>query len=145
MKKTLFAGVAALASSFAAVALARHPMAGKTPSTFAEGLLSGVGHPVLGLDHLAFVVGVGIAAVLIGARFTLPLFFIVATLAGTGIHLLAIDLPMVETMIALSVAAVGVLLITGKQAPIAVFAAAAYGGLTLFGPEPNRINPKKLK
>ena len=27
-------------------------MGGKTPSTFAEGLLSGLGHPVIGPDHL---------------------------------------------------------------------------------------------
>src|SRR5215510_12231222 len=42
--------VAAL-SLFATSAFAHHVMGGKTPSTFVEGLLSGVGHPVIGPDH----------------------------------------------------------------------------------------------
>jgi urease accessory protein len=36
-------------------------MGGKTPSTFVDGILSGVGHPIIGPDHLAFVVALGIA------------------------------------------------------------------------------------
>ena len=35
---------------------AHHVMGGRMPSTFMEGLLSGLGHPVVGLDHLAFIV-----------------------------------------------------------------------------------------
>ena len=38
------------------VAIAHHPMGGNTPSTLWEGLLSGVGHPIIGFDHLAFIV-----------------------------------------------------------------------------------------
>ena len=34
-------------------AYAHHPMGGVTPSSFGEGLLSGIGHPIIGLDHLA--------------------------------------------------------------------------------------------
>ncbi len=119
MKKLSLAALFAVLST---PAFAHHPMSGKTPSTLFEGLLSGIGHPVLGLDHLAFVIGVGLAAVLIGSRFALPLFFIIATLAGTGLHLMAFDLPAVEFVISLSVAAVGLLLITGRMAPFAVFA-----------------------
>ncbi len=122
MKKITLTGLAAMATLFSTSALAHHPMGGKTPSNLMEGLLSGIGHPVLGLDHLAFVVAVGIAAVLIGARFALPLFFILATVAGTGIHLMAINLPAVELVISLSVAAVGLLLITGRAVSFAVFA-----------------------
>jgi len=33
-------------------AFALHAMAGATPTSFSEGLLSGLGHPVIGLDHL---------------------------------------------------------------------------------------------
>ena len=74
-------------------AFAHHPMGGATPSTMSEGLLSGIGHPIIGLDHLAFVVAMGVAAFLIGSRFLLPLFFILATIVGTGLHLQAINLP----------------------------------------------------
>ena len=43
-------------------ALAHHPMGGEVPQTFWHGLLSGFGHPVIGIDHLAFVVAIGLAA-----------------------------------------------------------------------------------
>lgn len=39
---------------------AHHPLGGETPVTFMHGLLSGVGHPVIGLDHLAFIVAAGV-------------------------------------------------------------------------------------
>ena len=120
MKKLSLAAAFALLSTSA---FAHHPMGGKTPSTMTEGLLSGIGHPVLGLDHLAFVVAVGIAAVALGSRFVLPLFFIAATLAGTGLHLMAFDLPLVEFVIAASVAAAGLLIASGKKLPLAVFVA----------------------
>lgn len=116
-----------LALSFAFIAsatpaFAHHPMGGETPATLAQGLLSGIGHPVLGLDHLAFVVAVGIAAVLAGSRFLLPLAFIVATVAGTLVHLQAIDLLAPEWMIAASVATVGLMIASGRS-----FGALAYG------------------
>ena len=122
MNKLSFAGVAALATTFSTSALAHHPMGGETPTTLGQGLLSGIGHPVLGLDHLAFVIAVGIAAFAIGSRFALPLFFILATLAGTGLHLMAIDLPMVEFVISLTVAAAGLMLISGKKIPFVAYA-----------------------
>ena len=43
-------------------AFAHHVMGGKTPSTFREGILSGLGHPVIGIDHFAAVVAVGCLA-----------------------------------------------------------------------------------
>jgi len=36
-------------------------MGGKTQSTFAEGLLSGIGHPKIGPGYLAFLLALGIA------------------------------------------------------------------------------------
>lgn len=104
-------------------ALAHHPMGGVTPSTFAEGLLSGIGHPIIGLDHLAFVIGVGLLALLLGRRFTLPLAFIGATIAGVAIHLASISLPAVETVIALSVLTIGALVVSGGKLPTLAFAA----------------------
>lgn len=114
--------VAAATALLSSPALAHHPLGGKTPANFSEGLLSGIGHPIVGLDHLAFVVAVGIAAVALGYRFLLPLAFVVATLIGTGLHIAAIDLPMVEAVISLSVLTAGVLLMTGRHLPIVVFA-----------------------
>ena len=49
--------------SLAAPAFAHHPLDGKIPSNLFEGFMSGLGHPVIGLDHLAFVIAVGLIAV----------------------------------------------------------------------------------
>ena len=119
MKRISITATVALAAT---PALAHHPMGGETPATFANGLLSGIGHPILGLDHLAFVIAVGIAAALLGSRFLLPLAFIGATVGGTLLHLAAIDLPLVETVIAASVAAVGLMVCLDRRPPLAAFA-----------------------
>lgn len=44
--------------------LAHHPMGGAVPATFMEGLLSGLGHPVIEIDHLLFLLAAGLAAAL---------------------------------------------------------------------------------
>ena len=120
MKRSILTAAVALAAT---PALAHHPMGGETPATFMNGLLSGIGHPILGLDHLAFVVAVGIAAALAGSRVLLPLAFIATTVAGTVLHVAAIDLFAVEVIIALSVATIGLLLATGARVSMIVFAA----------------------
>ena len=63
-------------------ASAHHVMGGRMPSTFTEGLLSGLGHPVIGADHLAFLVGLGIAVGIGGLSFLSPLLFLVAMACG---------------------------------------------------------------
>lgn len=109
-------------------AFAHHAMGGMTPQTFGQGLLSGLAHPVIGLDHLAFlVVAMLLASVLHGsARFLVPLAFIGATVAGTVLHLGAANIPMSETLVALSVVIGGVLALTrshpGAFALSAIFA-----------------------
>ena len=122
MKKLYLAPISAAALALSSVAaFAHHPMGGETPTTFLHGLLSGIGHPIIGLDHLAFVIAVGVAAFMIGSRFLLPLVFILATIAGTGVHLMAIDLPMVEFVISLSVAVAGAMILSGRAIPLAAY------------------------
>ena len=116
-------GALAAPTLFAGPALAHHPLGGETPATAMHGLLSGIGHPVIGLDHLAFVVAVGIAASFTARPLLIPLFFVLATVAGTVVHLGAIDLPAVEAAIALSVAAIGLVLLSGRRVPTAALAA----------------------
>lgn len=133
----------------AGAALAHHPIGGAMPQSFSHGLLSGIGHPVIGLDHLAFVVAAGIASALAGSRFVLPAAFILATVAGC--LLLAaggVALPLKEFAIAASVLAVGGLVMSGREVAPAVyvvlFAAAglfhgsAYGE-AIIGAEPTVI------
>lgn len=103
-------GLGLFALLLASPAFAHHAMDGRTPSTAVEGLLSGLAHPVIGLDHFAFVVALGLLASATTRRFVVPAAFVAATLAGTALHLLRVDLAAVEGMVALSVIAAGVLL-----------------------------------
>lgn len=98
---------AILAASSASV-LAHHPMGGTTPETFLHGLLSGIGHPILGLDHFAFIVGIGLLAGITGFGLVLPILFVAAMTAGLAWHVAGIGIPYVELLVALSVLAIGV-------------------------------------
>ena len=89
-------------------ALAHHPMGGMIPATFTQGLLSGLGHPVIGLDHLAALIGVGLVASRFARGLTLPAFWMVAMAAGIGLHLMSASLPYAEVLVALSVIAIGI-------------------------------------
>jgi urease accessory protein len=92
-------------------AWAHHVMDGKLPQTFLQGLLSGFGHPVIGVDHLAAIVGVGILAALAGRSAAVVLAFSVAVIAGVGLHLSRIDLPASELFVGLTTLLIGALVI----------------------------------
>lgn len=94
----------------AAPATAHHAFGGETPSNFFEGLLSGMAHPVIGLDHFAFVVAVGLLSAIKQRGFFIPVAFVLTALAGTGIHLMSMDLPGTELVISASVLAFGAML-----------------------------------
>ena len=72
---------------------AHHLMGGKTPSTFADGLLSGLGHPLIGPDHLAFLLAIGMAIGVGGLNPALALVFVVTSGMGVALHVNAVDLP----------------------------------------------------
>ena len=100
----------------ASPALAHHPSGGKLPSTFAEGFMSGIGHPVIGIDHLAFVVAIGLLAALSKKLgLLIPVAFVAATALGTVIHLQSINLPVPELIISASVLVMGIFLAQEKQ------------------------------
>lgn len=96
-------------------AQAHHPFGGSTPSTGLEGFLSGLGHPVIGVDHLAFVLSTGLLALQGGLG--IPVAFVLASVAGTGVHLLDLSLPAPESIIAASVALFGLMLALKKRPP----------------------------
>lgn len=98
-------------------AWAHHAIGGRTPTNFFEGFLSGLAHPIIGLDHFAFVVAIGLLAALTAGGLVLPIAFILATLAGTGLHLHAFDVPMAEVVVALSVLAIGGILAFRQALP----------------------------
>ena len=105
----------------ASPAFAHHVMDGQMPGTFMQGLLSGFGHPVIGPDHFAFVIAIGMASTLFARGAVAPLAFVGATLLGCVIHLFAFDLPFAEPVIAISVLAAGVLLALRKAIDLRLF------------------------
>src|ERR1700681_713252 len=98
----------------AAPASAHHVMGGKTPSTFMDGLLSGLGHPVIGPEHLAFLLAVGVVVGSCGLSLALPAVFVAATALGVTLHLTGIVVPGAEIAVALSVLLAGYLLARGR-------------------------------
>ncbi len=135
MKKIL---AIAAAASLASPAFAHHPLAGQPMETFGHGLLSGVGHPVLGFDHLFFVIAMGIAALFTAHRFAAPGAYIAAMLAGCGLMYAGIAMPVQEAVIVLSLLVMGGVVLSGRAlgagTAIALFAGfglfhgAAFGG-----------------
>jgi urease accessory protein len=109
-------GVLAVALVAAAQpAWAHHVMDGDLPQTFLQGLLSGFGHPVIGIDHLAAIVGVGILAALAGRSAAVVLAFSVAVIAGVGLHLGGMDLPATELLVGLTTLLLGALVIVRQS------------------------------
>ena len=73
------------ASAFvSAPAFAHHVMGGLMPATFGEGILSGLGHPVIGLDHLAAVIAVGCLAAAHRSASVLAVVFVLAMSYALG-------------------------------------------------------------
>lgn len=113
--------IAAALTGLAAViaaspALAHHPMGGAMPETISQGLLSGIGHPIIGIDHLAFIIGAGVIAAMVGRGLTAPLALVAGALLGAVIHFGAVTIPGAEILIALSVIIAGRLIFTGARA-----------------------------
>jgi urease accessory protein len=112
-----------------APAFAHHLMGGRTPATFIEGLLSGLGHPVIGLDHLAAVVAVGCLAAAHRVAPALAIGFVIAMMAGVALHLHGTTVPGAEILVALSVIFLGAFMLRKRD----VTAAIAFGLFAIVG------------
>lgn len=117
----------------APLALAHHPMGGATPGNFTEGLLSGFGHPLIGIDHFAFLVVAALLAFTLKgrSRYLVPLAFVGATVMGTLYHLTAADLALTETVVALSALLGGVAVLMKRSAP-ALLLGGLFAGIGIF-------------
>ncbi|WP_246662995.1 HupE/UreJ family protein [Pseudolabrys sp. FHR47] len=127
MRRPVFSLTTLLAALAAAQpAFAHHVMDGAMPVTLAQGLLSGLGHPIIGLDHFAAVVAVGCIASLHGAGARLVVGYVVTMMAGVAVQLMGAGLPGAELWVAASVIALGLVLASrrdlGTLAAFAVFA-----------------------
>ena len=111
LRKTLFA-IALFLSPALAFAHAGHDHAG---------LLAGLAHPLFGLDHLLAMLAVGLwAAQQAGMlRWALPLTFLASMLLGGLLGFAGLQLPLLETGIAASVLALGLLIAVAVRLPTA--------------------------
>lgn len=97
--------------AFQGIALGQPAGDEELPRTFAEGLASGVGDPILEYYHLAAIVGIGILAG-IAARGLIPLLaFSAASIVGVAIQISAVTLPFDEAMVALTTIGIGALVV----------------------------------
>ncbi len=124
-------GYGAILSMIAAPAMAHHPLGGMPMETMAHGMLSGVGHPVLGFDHLFFVALVGIAALYTGRAAIATGAYIAAMLAGVLLMSVGIGLPIKEAAIALSLLTLGGIVLSGRALSLSA-AVAVFAGFGLF-------------
>ena len=131
-----------------APAFAHHLMGGRTPASFTDGLLSGLGHPVIGLDHFAAVVAVGCLAAAHRLGSALAMGFVLAMMTGVALHLHGTTVPGAEILVALSVILLGVFMLRGRDvAAGAVFVLFAVVGLihgyalgeSIYGAEPTPL------
>lgn len=121
--KTQARGLGMLTLLLAATAAQAHPGHGS------EGFATGLAHPFLGLDHLLAmaVVGVWSAAALKPAqRLAGPAVFLALLLLGAALPLTGLVLPGLESAVATSVLALGVLMLAAQRIPAAA-------GLALIG------------
>jgi len=91
----------------------------------AAGLLTGLLHPVSGLDHVLAMVAVGLWGAQLGAPaiWLLPITFPIVMALGGFLGLLGVPLPGVEVGIAASAVLLGAAVMTERRPPLAVAAA----------------------
>lgn len=123
-KKILVSVALLLVPYFAPAAFAHHLMGGEVPRTAWQGLLSGLGHPIIGIDHFAFIVGVGCMAHMVGRFTVLPLLFIIGSVLGCWVHILGYTIPWSELAIALTLALAAAVVGLRARAPIGALATA---------------------
>jgi urease accessory protein len=117
----------------------------KIPSTLIEGVLSGLGHPIVGPDYLAFLLALGIAVGVFRLSLINPLLFIVAMSYGVAVRVAAIGIPGAELIVSISVLAAGAMLVVEQHIPpgwwMAFFVSAGFFhgysyGDSILGAEP---------
>lgn len=125
----------ALSTSFftASAALAHHGIDGQTPTNFEDGLMSGLAHPIVGLDHLVFILAAGMASGALGLGLRMPCLFVLSSVAGLYVHLARIALPLNETAVGASILVLGLFLGSRSGFGMRVWAALFVGAGLFHG------------
>lgn len=131
----------ALALLMAGPALAHHPMEAMhlVPNAF-TGLLSGLAHPLLGPDHLLFLVALALVGLQRSGRWMLTL--LAVGLAGTALGLVWPGLPAAELLVSLTLVVEGLVVLRRLPQMLLLPAFALHGYVlssTVFGWESTPI------
>lgn len=112
----------AVGAAAAAVALATlvSPALAHEGHGAAGGLQSGFLHPLMGWDHVAAMVAVGLLGAVLGppAIFLLPILFPLVMALGGGLGVAGVPLPAVEIGIAASAVVLGLMVAAGRAVPL---------------------------
>jgi urease accessory protein len=112
---------------------------GLEPSLF-SGFLSGLAHPLLGPDHLVFLLALGLVGLHKPLRWVLGL--LAAGLLGSGVGLVLPGLPGAEALVALSLVVTGLVLLQRLPSALLLPAFALHGYVlsgSVIGWEPTPI------
>ena len=91
-------------------------MGGTVPATMMEGLLSGLGHPLIGIDHFLFIAGAGVLAARFERGHILPLAFVFASVFATLVRYLGADAGLGELPVAASLIVLGAMMLVSSSA-----------------------------
>ena len=99
----------------------------------AGGFASGFMHPILGWDHVAAMVAVGLWGAFLGAPaiWLLPIVFPLVMALGGGLGIMGVPVPGVEVGIAASAVVLGIMVALGAKPPLWV-AAIVVGAFAIF-------------
>jgi urease accessory protein len=116
-----------------AVSYSAAPATAHTGGGYGGGLIAGLAHPILGWDHVAAMVAVGLWGAFLGAPsiWILPVVFPLVMALGAVVGILGIPVPAVETGIALSAVVLGLMIVFAARPPIWV-AAVIVGAFAIF-------------
>lgn len=122
----------ALLLGMVAISAAATPALAHTGSV-AGGFIGGFAHPMLGLDHLAAMVAVGLWGAFLGppAIFILPVVFPLVMAVGGVLGILGVPLPAVEILIAGSAVVLGAMVALAARPPLWI-AAMLVGTFAIF-------------
>lgn len=100
---------------------------------YGGGFIAGFAHPILGWDHVAAMVAVGLWGAFLGppAIWILPVVFPLVMALGAAAGIVGLPIPAVETGIALSAVVLGLMIVLAARPPIWV-AAVLVGAFAVF-------------
>ncbi len=118
---------------FVVAALAADTALGHSGEGMTGGFISGFFHPILGWDHVAAMVAVGLWGAFLGspAIWVLPVVFPLVMAFGGALGVAGVPIPAVETGIAVSAVVLGAMVLLAVRPPL-VFAAIVVGAFAIF-------------